>query len=688
MSALPAGIVLGRDALGSFEATAEREWLCTNGIGGFAAGAVSLLCTRRYHGLLFASLHPPVERVALVVKLDVTAHCGGTRWQLATNEFADGTIAPQGYRHLESFRLEGQVPVWTWLLGEIRLEQRIWMRQGENTTYVQFTRSGGQGALRMTIDPLCTYRDYHWHTRGEQHYDVHPAPDGIEIRAYEGARPYRILCPQAQFTLQSQGYWNFRHREEAARGLDDLEDLVRPAILELALEPGQDATVILTAEAHDPMPAPAALALENARQLKLCELFRQACGAGTAGTDAAGMTQLALAADQFLVERHDAMGRPLGQTVIAGYPWFGDWGRDTMIALPGLTLLTGRSAIAASVLRTFARFTSQGMLPNRFPDGGEAPEYNTVDASLWYFVAVHAYLHASDDRGFAAEIFPTLRDMLEWHLRGTRYGIRMDPADGLLQAGEPGVQLTWMDAKVGDWVVTPRIGKPVEINALWYNAVCILRDLAAGLGHAQEQAAYSALAARIAASFGDAFWFAAGRYLYDVIDGPEGEADDRGRRRDASLRPNQLFAISLPHGLLDAERARRVVDLCAQRLWTPVGLRSLAPDDPRYQGHYCGGPLQRDGAYHQGTVWTWLLGPFVTAHYRAYADAPAALSFLGDIPAHLREGCIGQVSEIMEGDPPFGPRGCFAQAWGVAEILRAWHQVQTAEALRSKEQVT
>ena len=358
-----------------------------------------------------------------------------------------------------------------------------------------------------------------------------------------------------------------------------------------------------------------------------------------------------------------------------------------MIALPGLTLATGREEIAVSVLRTFARFVSQGMLPNRFPDVVETPEYNTVDASLWFFVAVHAYLMRTGDRSFQAAIYPTLKDMLDWHIRGTRFGIQMDPTDGLLRAGENGVQPTWMDSKVGDWVVTPRIGKPVEINALWFNAVSIMRDLANELGVSADAAAFAELASRIRTNFEQAFWFNAGGYLYDVIEGPEGAMGDDGRRRDDSLRPNQIFALSLPHALLAGERAKRVLAVCAAELWTPVGLRSLAPSDSRYVGHYGGGPIERDGAYHQGTVWTWLLGPFASAHYRIHADAAAAMEFLRAIPAHLREGCIGQVSEIMDANAPFEPRGCFAQAWGVAEILRAWSEINECEHRRQTESV-
>jgi predicted glycogen debranching enzyme len=678
----PAPVELGRDVLSSFAETSKREWLVTNGIGGFAAGTLCLLNTRRYHGLLFAALRPPVDRVALVAKLDITAAYGGARVPLATNEFADGTIAPRGFCQLESFRLEGLIPLWTWLIADARVEQRLWMRHAENTTYVEFTRIGGSKDLHLSIEPLCTYRDYHWQLRGERPFGIEPIVGGVRILAHEGAQPYRILSAGADVAIQPQWHWNFRHREESARGLDDLEDLLRPARFELDLEPGESRAMTLTAESQEPIPARAALVAERERQREIAALFRRTYRGASVGSEWAQPERLALAADQFLVERRSASGKPLGKTVIAGYPWFSDWGRDTMIALPGLTLATGRAEVAVSVLRTFARFISQGMVPNRFPDAGEAPEYNTADATLWFFVAIHDYLRASGDRTFAAEIYPTLREILGWHMRGTRFGIRMDQGDALLRAGEDGVQLTWMDAKVGDWVVTPRIGKPVEINALWFNAVSILRDLAGELGHATDQADYAALAARVQSSFERAFWFEGGGYLYDVIDGAEGDTDAAGRRRDASLRPNQLFALSLPHALVSGEKARRLLEICAAELWTPVGLRSLAVRDRRYIGRYGGGPRERDGAYHQGTVWTWLLGPFVSAHFRVHGDAAAALAYLRDIPAHLREGCIGQVSEIMDGDPPFEPRGCFAQAWGAAEVLRAWSEINESERRR------
>ncbi len=671
-----AALEWNRDVLSTFEETCRREWLVTNGIGGFAAGTAALANTRRYHGLLFAALRPPVERVALVMKLEVTASYGGKLVPLATNEFADGTIAPQGFCHLESFRLEGLTPVWQWLIDDVRLEQRLWMRYGENTTYVEFRRFGGNQPLHLSIAPLCTSRDYHAQSRGERAFGIEPVADGVRIHAPDGAPSYDIIGVGAEVVIQPQWFWQFKHRHESARGLDDLEDLFHPASFAFKLDAGSVVSVILTAEPHPPLATYQAKTAEEIRQKSLRAQWKIGWPTRLSADETELVDRLVLAADQFLVQRHDPSGGPLGMSVIAGYPWFTDWGRDTLIALPGLTVATGRAPIAASVLRTFAHYVSEGLIPNRFPDRGDSVEYNTADAGLWFFVAVHEYLRAINDADFLSEIYPILRDMLERHCSGTRFGIRMDADDCLLHSGESGVQVTWMDAKVGEWVVTPRIGKAVEINALWFNAVSILRDLAADLGIAHDQAEYATLAGRIHASFNRSFWFDDGGYLYDVIDGPEGEADPAGRRRDSSLRPNQIFSLSLPYTLITGPRARQLLSVCHARLWTPVGLRSLAAGDSRYAGHYGGNAERRDGAYHQGTVWTWLLGPFVIAHYRVYGDRAAAADLLRGIPAHLREACIGQISEIMDGDAPFRPAGCFAQAWSVAEILRALRELR------------
>ncbi|HEX4946044.1 MAG TPA: amylo-alpha-1,6-glucosidase [Blastocatellia bacterium] len=364
------------------------------------------------------------------------------------------------------------------------------------------------------------------------------------------------------------------------------------------------------------------------------------------------------AADQFIV------ARGAQKTVIAGYHWFSDWGRDTMIALPGLTLATGRADIAKSILLEFAAQVDRGMLPNRFPDAGEEPEYNTVDATLWYFEAVHALAaHTNDYEFVKANVYAVLNDIVDWHRRGTRYGIRVD-ADGLLTAGEAGVQLTWMDAKIGAWVVTPRLGKPVEIQALWYNALCVMRDFAARFGETGRAQQFDDMASRARANFTEQFWNDATGCLYDVVNGDE---------RDGTIRPNQIFALSLPHALLSGEKAKRVLAVVERELLTPVGLRSLAPTDPGYIAHYAGGVLERDGAYHQGTVWTWLLGPFITAHLKVHDDRERAQQLLTGFRAHLQEAGLGQVAEIFDAEPPHAPRGCIAQAWSVAELLRVIH---------------
>jgi predicted glycogen debranching enzyme len=650
-------ITLSRDVLNELDGAMRREWLVTNGLGGFACGTVADANTRRYHGLLVAALRPPLERTLMVAKLDAVAIYRGRRFELATNEYADGTIAPRGYVLLDSFRLDGTIPVWRWQIGDALVERRIWMAHGSNTTYVQFSVERATEPVQLELTPLCTYRDYHSQHRGYRETLVTQLGNGVRVDAYFGAQPYRLLTDRGTYALAQEWHWNFRHRAESERGLDDLEDLFHPARFTMTLAAGETGTLTVTASNTEPLPAVQALEQERTRQAALLQLAPDA---------PESFGQLCLAADQFIVGRQD------GLTVIAGYPWFGDWGRDTMIALPGLTLATGRPEIAASILRTFAAFVSDGLLPNRFPDGAEAPEYNTVDATLWYFVAIDEYVRASGDRKLLEQLFPALRSIVRWHQRGTRHGIRVDERDGLLRAGEDGVQLTWMDAKIGDWVVTPRTGKPVEINALWFNALAIMRDFAQQLGDAEAAREYGSASERVARSFNERFWYPEGGYLYDVVDGPDGD--------DPSLRPNQIFAISLRHPLLENGRAKAVLDQCMHELWTPVGLRSLAQTDPRYAPRYGGSPRERDAVYHQGTVWSWLLGPLAIAHYRIHGDAPAALSLLDGVAAHLRDGCIGQVSEIFDAEAPFAPRGCFAQAWGVAETLRAWSEINESEA--------
>jgi len=659
-------IHFGREITGSLEASLRREWLVTNGLGGYALGTLAGSRTRRYHGLLVAALRPPVERTLLVAGLDAWVEIDGRRSPLVTHEWAAGVVLPDGYRHLESFRLEGSIPVFVWGLGDLRLEQRIWMAHGRNTTYVTYTYQRGAANVRMALKPLCAWRDHHKLTKGGYPVQVQacrPAwPDGAGIvirpqpeRSGEPAGSFRMLTNRGTLTPEAEWWWSFHLSEEKRRGLDDQEDLFAAGALSAHLRPGDTLAVVFTAEEASPDEWQAALAAEQDRQRALLD---------RAELDGAPdwIRQLALAADQFVVARQFD-GRQ-GQTIVAGYPWFSDWGRDTLISLPGLTLALGRAEEAAAILRTYARYVSQGMLPNRFPEVGETPDYNQVDATLWYFQAIYAYWRAAAHPDpLLRELYPVLVDILGWHIRGTRFAIHQDQTDGLLYAGLPGTQLTWMDAKVDEWVVTPRVGKPVEVNALWYNALRITAELAATLGEDADASRFSAEAERVRASFRQRFWYSGG-YLCDVVDGPEGD--------DLTLRPNQLLAVSLPFDLVERDQARAVVDLCARELIISYGLRSLAPDESEYVGHYGGGRVQRDGSYHQGTAWAWLLGPFLAAHYRVYGDAALALSYLAPLADHLDDAGLGSISEIFDGDPPHTPRGAVAQAWSVSEALRLW----------------
>jgi predicted glycogen debranching enzyme len=674
-----AAVRLGRADFTQAESALETEWLVTNGLGGFACGTVAQANTRRYHGLLIATLRPPLERVLMLSKVDPTVRYGGAEWALGCNEFADGTLAPRGFEHLSAFSIELGIPTWSYAFADALLQQRVWMDRGSNTTYLCYTLLAATQAVELELLPLCTYRDYHSHSGGGWQLEVTVERRSLTINAFPGARPYCLTIDRGEVIAGSDWYWGFRHRAEARRGLDANEDLYRPGAFRTRLAAGQSVTLIASAQPPGARPSRGALSRETARQRAL---LRAAHGVACGATPR-WIRQLTLAADQFIVARGDATARSGGTSVIAGYPWFGDWGRDTMISLPGLTVSTGRAADANSILRTFALHVSEGMLPNRFPDGGEPPEYNTVDATLWYFHAIDAYLQTTRDHALLRDLYPTLRDIVEWHQRGTRYGIRVDANDGLLRAGVAHVQLTWMDAKFGDWVVTPRIGKPVEVNALWHFALERMVAWSAALGQAEAAELYTGEAQRVRESFIAAFWCEDLGYLYDVIDGPGGESDARGRRVDSSLRPNQIFAVSLSPGLLDARRARLVVNACSRELLTPVGLRSLSPHHGAYAGSYAGSPRDRDAAYHQGTVWGWLLGPFVLAHYRVYADAAQAQALLAGLVPHLGEACLGTISEIFDGDSPHTPRGCIAQAWSVAETLRAWFTITTAEASRA-----
>jgi predicted glycogen debranching enzyme len=659
---MSSALTFGREVCGDLEQSLRREWLITNGLGGFGSGTIAGCQTRRYHGLLIAAERPPVGRIMLLVDLDAIVRVDGRQYELGCHEYEGGFINPHGYVLLESFRLDGTVPTWVYALGSARLVKRIFMANAQNTTYVSYTLERAGAPISLSVRPLCTGRDYHWQRRGGDGYQTQAIAQGCRVCASGVSAVLDLTADSGAFIPAPDGHWNLRHRAEAARGLDSTEDLYSPGIFELTLSEGETVCFTATIE-HTSQPGAAVLKSLQQRD----ETLMDAVGAG----QPSWIRQLALAANQYIVARG---GTPNGRTIIAGYPWFGDWGRDTMIALSGLTLAVNRTDIAADILRTFAGYVDQGLLPNRFPDSGEPPEYNTVDATLWYFVAIFEYLRATADRAFAHEIYPILKNIVDWHRRGTRHGIIVDPTDGLLRSGGAGLQLTWMDAKVGDYVVTPRTGKAVEINALWCNALWIMGRIAGQLADDREARNYDGQAQIASDAFARRFWYEDGQHLYDVIDSPQRPSSD------TSLRPNQLIALSLPYAVLDDARARLVLRACERDLLTSYGLRTLDPDDPRYIAHYGGDPLQRDRAYHQGTVWPWLLGAFARVHFRLYGDVQQAASYLAPLEQHLADACVGQISEIFDANPPHAPQGCVAQAWSVAETLRSWLQIHSAAA--------
>ena len=633
----------------------SREWLETNGIGGFASSTVAGVNTRRYHGLLVAATHPPVGRLVLLSKFEEKLIVDGEVFELSANQYP-GVVQPRGFEFLQEFRLD-PFPTFVFEVGGVRLTKTIFMVHGENSVVAQYGLSPGASVKSVLLElrPLIAFRDYHSLSQENEALNtVMVVEQGIVSFTPYASLPTLYLAHNATY-VGTEGAWyrEFQYEVERERGLEFSEDLFQPGLLQFNLA-DTPATVIASTQ-----PGNAAdVGLYRANEIQR----RQSVIAQAGFADEAGKT-LAIAADQFIVSRGN------DKTVIAGYHWFSDWGRDTMIALPGLALATRRSDIAQSILRTFAQAADQGMLPNRFPDGGETPEYNNVDATLWFFEAVRAYVAASNDTAFVrAELYNVMADIVAWHIRGTRYNIRA-ATDGLLHAGAEGVQLTWMDAKVGERVVTPRSGKPVEIQALWYNALCVMDDLANRFGDAHGQKRYSALAGFVRWSFNQTFWNDAQGCLYDVVDSAAA-----GAMFDSSMRPNQVFAVSLHHTMLLPDRAQKVVAAVREHLLTPYGLRTLAPSDPQYHGRYTGTPAQRDEAYHQGTVWPWLMGPFIAAYLRVNQGSDTALrqstEWLQPLERYLLDCGVGQLPELFEGDPPHHPCGCLAQAWSVAELLR------------------
>ncbi len=606
-------------------------------------GTVAGTLTRRYHGLLIAAVDPPAVRRLCVARLDLDVTYDGVTYALSTNRWASGALAPQGYRYVEAFVLADGLPAWTYALGDALLEMTLAMPLGVDATAIVLRALRARSPLAIRGRLVVADRDHHGGPLPEiAAFTPALADGGATITLPAAGRTLHVFAPGAGCTLAAERYAGYRLPRETERGLQDVDDYAHLLDLTWELPPNEECGVVVTLDPSVP---------RDARSIERTRRAANVMRANAQPTPLLG--RLAIAADAFVASRCDGAGT----TIVAGYPWFTDWGRDAMIALPGLLIATRRARDAAAVLRTFAAHESGGLIPNRFPDAGGDAEYNTIDASLWFIEAVRAYVAATDDVALLRELYPVVQAIVDGYTSGTRFGIGVAD-DGLVRGGADGVQLTWMDAKVDGRVITPRRGKPIEINALWYNALRACASFAQRLE--RQSTAFDASADRVAVAM-QRFWNAERGWCYDVLDGPDGD--------DPSLRPNQLFAVSLHASAFDAERARAIVDVCASRLWTSMGPRTLAPGDPAYHGTYGGSPAVRDGAYHQGTAWPWLLGPFVRAHLRAYDDKDRSRTFVAPLIDALDAGALGTLAEIADGDPPHAPRGCPAQAWSVGELI-------------------
>ena len=629
----------------TLESAVRREWLVTNGLGGYASGTVAGINTRRYHGLLVASLNPPVQRMVLLAALEEWLIApDGERQPLSAQEYWDGTVYPDGFRLLERVDVDGMLPTFRWVVDGRIIEKRIWMEHGISRTVVAYRLMAGP-PLTLQLRPLFAHRDYHQQRHGQGGFDMAETRDGWIIDA-AGVRSHFEVRPSAVVRSRPDWYWRVLHLAERERGLDDEEDLFTPGTVEVALD-GKNEVVVLAGTDPAPHGWDLTASWHAARQ-------RQAVLTDPSSEHPLA-AQLVVAGEQFRVARSGQQ-----RTIIAGYHWFADWGRDTMISLPALAMRPGSLWEARAVLDTYIRYLDHGLIPNRFPDGGEAPEYDTIDATLWLFQAVAAYLRTSGDWRFIADRLEPLEGVIDWHVGGTRHNIGMDHRDGLLAGGEDGYALTWMDARVGDWVVTPRRGKPIEINALWYNALRLTADWCERA--MRPAGGYRQMAAQAHESAKARFWYRDGGYCYDVVDTAEGD--------DPSLRPNQVIALALVYPLIEGDRARSALDVVTSKLLTPYGLRTLSPDDPRYQAAYQGDQRARDATYHMGMAWPWLMGPYLDAHLRLKRDPQLVGRLLEPFLEHLHDAGLGTMSEIFEPEPPYRPAGCIAQAWSVAEILR------------------
>jgi predicted glycogen debranching enzyme len=655
------------------EPLVTREWLATNGMGGYACGTVSGITSRRYHGLLIAALPEPFGRTMMLCHLSEKVRTpSGSVHYLGAQERAGRLEAP-GVQYLQGFGLEMGLPVWRYQIEDFVFEKSLFLAHGQNTVFVMYRLIEGKGTLRFKLLPQVHFRSHDAAVGSPlpMPFRLTSEEDRYELCAGIGLPPLRmkLVGNRGAFTFERQYFPETVYRLEESRGYDYKGTLWSPGYFRVDLSSDHPATFVGSAEeweSIDALDPEGALKAEQERRRRLLLAADRGVVGGMGG-------ELVLAADQFIIRpagrtAHAAIAHATGddlRTIIAGYHWFTDWGRDTMISLEGLTLVTGRQVEAGYILRTFGHYVRDGLIPNLFPEGENEGLYHTADATLWFFHALDRYHEATGDRATLQLLLPTLKDILEHHLNGTRFGIHADPADGLLCQGADGYQLTWMDAKVDDWVVTPRRGKAVEINALWYNALRLMEKWTAGFEDEASAAVWDELARRVHESFNRRFWNPERGYLFDVIDGENGD--------DPACRPNQLFAISLDYPVLDPKHWEEVLQVARERLLTPVGLRSLAPGEPNYKPRYDGDLRARDAAYHQGTVWAWLIGPYIDAWLRTYPERrKEARELLKGFEEHLGEACIGSISEIFDADEPFTPRGCVAQAWSVAEVLRCW----------------
>jgi predicted glycogen debranching enzyme len=652
----------------------RREWLVTNGLGGYASGTVAGVVTRRYHGLLVAALPAPFGRFVMLNHLLERIRLSDRRilWLGDEDEVA-GPNAADVTSHLVEFRLELGLPVWRYVMDGVTIEKRVLMPHGQNTVHLTYELIEAAGPVRLTLRPSVQFRPYELAVNQSpvQAYTLSATRNRYELSGGPELPCLRLTVRgnHAALTLDEKGISSVPYQVEQSRGYDAVGSLWSPGYFRADLTAAEPATLMASTESWDTLEA---LSAADAAQAEV-DRRRRLLQISGVGEDSFG-EELVLAADQFIITpagrvdeaaRAKAAGEDV-RTVIAGYHWFTDWGRDTMISLQGLTVCTGRLREAAYILRTFAHYVRDGLIPNMFPDGAREGLYHTADASLWFFHAVNRFIRATGETDTLRALLPTLVDIVNHHLQGTRFGIGVDPADGLLRQGAEGYQLTWMDAKVDDWVVTPRRGKAVEINALWFNALCLLSSWMSQL-EIDDTLDLRRHAERARRSFNERFWFADGGYLLDVVDGERGD--------DPACRPNQVFAISLDHPVLDEGRWAQVMSVVRESLVTPVGLRSLAPGHPDYKAKYFGDLRSRDAAYHQGTVWAWLIGPYVDAWLKLHPeDRAGARALLKGFEGHLNEACVGSISEIFDAEPPYTPRGCIAQAWSVAEVLRVWRQ--------------